>query len=85
VYEWGLTPRLRYPICLEGARAAPPEDCGGVPGYDEFLEAWRDPNHEEHDQMRSWAGPRYDPVRFDLKLVNDIFKTLRAQTWKGKR
>lgn len=35
--------------------------------------------------MRSWARPRYDPERFDLKLVNDILKTLRAQGSKARR
>ncbi len=75
-------PAVRYPICLDGARSAPPEDCGGIPGYEDFLEAWRDPKHEEHTQMRKWAGPRYDPERFDLKIVNKVLKTLRAQTSK---
>ena len=71
-------PAVRYPVCLAGARAAPPEDCGGHPGYKDFLEAWRDPRHREHAHVRSWAGPRYDPERFDLKLVNDILKMFRA-------
>jgi hypothetical protein len=35
------------PVCLPGARACPPEDCGGVPGYERPLEARRDPTHEE--------------------------------------
>lgn len=72
-------PAVHYPICLDGARSAPPEDCGSVPGYKNFLEAWCDPKHEEHEQMRRWAGPRFDPERFDLKLLNKILKTLRAQ------
>ena len=54
-------------------------------GHEEFIEAWRDPEHGEHEQMRSCAGPRYDPVRFYLKLVNEILKTFRAQTRKRKR
>jgi Plasmid pRiA4b ORF-3-like protein len=78
-------PAVRYPICLDGARAAPPEDCGSTPGYGHFLEAWRDPKHEEHEQMRRWAGPRYDPERFDLKVVNEVLKTLRAQASKSGR
>ncbi len=79
-----LDPGVRYPICLEGARSAPPEDCGGVPGFEEFLAA-KDPNHEEHEEMRSWAGLRYDPERFDLSLVNDILKTFRNPAPKRKR
>jgi hypothetical protein len=76
---------VRYPICLDGARSAPPEDCGGIPGYDDFLAAWRDPKHEAHAHMRKWAGPSYDPERFDLKVVNEILKTLRVQGRKKER
>ena len=39
------------PVCSAGAWACPPEDCGGVPGYEGFLEAIRDPAHEEHQVM----------------------------------
>lgn len=52
-----------YPRCLAGARRCPPEDCGGVHGYAEFLEAITDPKHPDHDQMREWAGP-FDPDDF---------------------
>jgi len=75
-------PAIRYPVCLAGARAAPPEDCGGTSGYEGFLEAWRDPAHEEHDHVRTWAGPRYVPERFDLNLVNEILKMFRPQAPK---
>ncbi len=71
-------PAVRCPICPSGARAGPPEDAGGPEGYEEFLEVWRDPKHERHEEMRSWAGPRYDPERLDLKLVNEVLKTFRA-------
>ena len=83
--RFGPDPAVRYPICLDGARSAPPEDCGGIPGYDDFLAAWRDPEHEEHDHMREWAGPRYDPERFDLKGVNEILKMFRMQGRKKER
>ena len=54
----------RYPVCVEGERACPPEDVGGVRGYAEFLEAIADPKHEEHDRMLEWAGD-FDPEEFD--------------------
>lgn len=56
----------RYPICLEGARACPPEDVGGVGGYSKYLEAMADPKHEEHEDSMAWRGP-YDPEAFDAE------------------
>ena len=55
----------RYPICLEGARHCPPEDVGGTPGYEEFLEAIADPEHERHDEFLTWVGGSFDPEEFD--------------------
>jgi hypothetical protein len=55
----------RYPLCLEGARACPPEDVGGTWGYEEFVEAVRDEDHEQHEDMLRWAGGRFDPEAFD--------------------
>lgn len=54
----------RYPICLEGERACPPEDVGGVGGYFEYCEAMADPTHEDHQDLMAWRGP-YDPEAFD--------------------
>jgi Plasmid pRiA4b ORF-3-like protein len=54
----------RYPVCLEGARHCPPEDVGGTPGYEEFLEAIADPEHERHEEFLRWAGGRFDPEEF---------------------
>ena len=62
-------PKAKYPICLEGARACPPEDCGGVPGYEEMLKALRDPTHEEHESTLQWVGGPYDPAAFDPEKV----------------
>lgn len=55
----------KFPICLEGERACPPEDCGGVTGYDHFLEVIADPQHEDHDDMVEWIGGKFDPETFD--------------------
>jgi len=56
-----------YPACIKGKRACPPEDCGGVWGYAEFLEAIKDPKHEEHESMLEWVGGEFDPEHFDVK------------------
>jgi len=54
----------RYPLCVEGERACPPEDVGGIWGYAEFLQALADPDHEQHDDFMEWAGP-FDSEEFD--------------------
>ncbi len=63
-------PAVRSPRCIGGARACPPEDCGGPPGYEHLLEVLRDPKHEEHEDMREWIGRDFDPEEFDLEAVN---------------
>ena len=56
---------IKYPVCISGERACPPEDCGGTSGYFEFLEAIMNPFHEEHEDMLRWAGEKFDPAHFD--------------------
>ena len=56
--------RNSWPMCLAGANACPPEDVGGLGGYEEFLEAVRDLSHEQHDAMRRWCGGPFDPMGF---------------------
>ncbi len=69
-----VDPRAKYPLCVEGERACPPEDCGGVWGYAEFLEAIQDPKHEEHESMLEWVGGRFDPEAFDAKRATEEMK-----------
>ncbi|HEY7297655.1 MAG TPA: plasmid pRiA4b ORF-3 family protein [Xanthobacteraceae bacterium] len=61
---------LTVPSCVGGARACPPEDCGGSWGYGELLEAIRDPRHPEHEDRIEWVGEHFDPERFDADAVN---------------
>lgn len=58
-------PGTRYPCCVEGERACPPEDCGGVWGYAGLLEKITDKDHEEHEEMLEWLGESFDPEAFD--------------------
>jgi hypothetical protein len=71
---------LRYPCCLAGRRACPPEDVGGPWGYEEFLAAVGDPGHDEHEHWMEWAGGSFDPAEFDLAAVN---KALAVFAWPG--
>jgi hypothetical protein len=67
----------RYPICLAGKRACPPEDCGGIPGYERLLEILRDPANEEYAETIEWLGGAFDPEGFDLAMVNRVLKQMR--------
>jgi hypothetical protein len=58
------------PLCLAGEHATPPEDVGGVIGYEEFLEALADRSHEEHEHMMSWVGRPFDPKYFSNEEAN---------------
>lgn len=60
-------PKVKYPLCLEGERACPPEDCGGVWGYVDFLEAIGNKKHAQHRELLRWIGGRFDSEAFDAK------------------
>lgn len=67
---------VAYPRCLFGARACPPEDCGGTDGYANLLTALTDPNNEEHADAIEWTGGGFDPEAFDPAAVNRDLATL---------
>ncbi|MEW5869570.1 MAG: plasmid pRiA4b ORF-3 family protein [Chloroflexota bacterium] len=71
----------RYPQCVAGKRACPPEDVGGVWGYEGFLEALADPKHPEHDEYLEWAGGEFDPAAFDLEEVNQQLGRPASRNW----
>jgi len=60
----------KYPICLEGKRACPPEDIGGVWGYDDFLKTISNPKDPEYEEMMEWYGEDFDPEFFDMEDIN---------------
>jgi hypothetical protein len=62
-------PRKRYPKCIDGARACPPEDCGGPGGYWDLMEILADPTHEDHEMMKEWLGRLLDSEAFDVRKV----------------
>ncbi len=63
--------------CIAGARACPPEDCGGIGGYYNLLVALSDPDHEDHDMLLEWVGGKYNPNAFDVARVDQSLKRLR--------
>jgi len=63
------------PVCLEGARSCPPEDCGGPEGYQTFLEAIRNKKHPQHKELLTWIGSSFNPEFFDLDAVNTALRS----------
>ena len=64
-----LADEPRLPLLLGGARAGPHEDAGGPSAYGEMVKALRNKRHSGHRMYRDWAGPLYDPERFDPWLA----------------
>ena len=90
LYEYDLGDSWRHDItllgtvegeekhgCIDGARACPPEDCGGVSGYYHLLEALSDSEHEDHDMLMEWVGCKFDPEAFDVEAIDRALKHLR--------
>jgi hypothetical protein len=65
--------------CLAGARAGPPEDCGGASRYAELLEALADPGHPEHAELSDWLGEEFDAEAFDLAAINRRLARLKRR------
>lgn len=57
-------PGVGYPRYVAGERNGPLEDCGGVPGFYDILDARDDPDHQEHQTAVTWLGD-YDPGTID--------------------
>jgi hypothetical protein len=67
-------PKAKYPLCLEGKRACPPEDCGGIWGYPDFVEAIQNPDHERHEELLEWVGGSFDPEAFDSAMATKAMR-----------
>src|SRR6266545_1835108 len=57
---------FKHAACLAGANNCPPEDCGGIGGYYDLLEAVSDPKHPDHSDLKEWLDGDFDPAFFDL-------------------
>lgn len=67
----------KSPVVIKGNKACPPEDCGGIWGYSDFLAAIQDPKHEEHEEMIEWVGGDFDPDEFDMDIINKKLDELK--------
>lgn len=64
-----------FPTLLDGAETAPPEDVGGIQGFYEFMEIYRDEKHLEHEDMKAWAESLYFR-EYDPDWINERLKGL---------
>lgn len=80
-------PAVKYPVCIAGERACPPEECGGIPGYEGMLELLSDPHHELYEDQVNWLKEHrknyfpYKPDHFALSKVK--FKNPKKH-WKAR-
>lgn len=74
------TPAVVYPRLLKASGACPPEDIGGAPGYEDFIKAIADPDHEQHDDMVRWSGGTSDPEDAGVDMIVERFDRL-AKKW----
>lgn len=77
-------PMADYPRLIGGARRAPPEDVGGLPGFEEFLTIMADAAHPEHDNIMTWHGRTFEPDNMDIATVNQRLEKLARRRATGK-
>jgi Plasmid pRiA4b ORF-3-like protein len=75
-----IDPSVKYPTCLDGQLACPPEDCGGIPGYYNLLEALADPRHPEHEELSEWIGGHFNPQAFSVERANRLLSPARRRS-----
>jgi hypothetical protein len=76
-------PGVLYPILVAAAGCCPPEDVGGAFGYQEFVAAISDPNHERHTEMKEWCDADIDPAVAPVGHLTSAVAAL-ARRWNRK-
>lgn len=72
-----------YPKLVNVTAKCPPEDVGGFPGYEMFLDAIADPKHPEHEHLKDWYGADFDPKAPETdELKFEVLKL--AKKWKPR-
>ncbi|MGF6754819.1 plasmid pRiA4b ORF-3 family protein [Paraburkholderia sp. GAS42] len=70
---------------VAGERACPPEDNGGTHGYTEMLRVLsHEPNSDEAQELRTWAGDNFDAELFDRRAANATLLRMAWNTWCKK-
>jgi hypothetical protein len=83
-----LAPGAILPQCLDGKRACPPEDCGGIYGYADIVRMSKDPTFKpegfSREELLEWVGEDFDPEAFDPEDVNARFRPARRAPRKPR-
>ena len=77
-------PLMDYPRFVDGERRAPPEDVGGIPGFEELLDAMAKPRHPARKSMLEWYGRPFDPEDISHDEVQTRIATLAKRRASGK-
>src|SRR3546814_3601136 len=77
-------PAASYPRLVDGAGCCPPEDCGGIPGFYDFLEAIADPQHPDHEDRLDWYGGPFDPADMGVEQINQELTRIAARRKPAK-
>ncbi len=75
----------KYPSCLYGERACPPEDCGGISGYYNLLDILQDKDHEEYGDMNQWLkghAKNYYPYNPEYFNPDEVVFWNPKKRWK---
>jgi hypothetical protein len=90
--DWGHTIKIENvftpeeevitPVCLDGARNCPPEDCGSIPGYEDIIHAMKKPTTKAAKEFIEWLGEKYDAELFDCDEINTVFKPKKTKKKK---
>lgn len=75
---------VEYPRFIDGERRAPPEDVGGLPGFETFLEAMAKPRHPQHGEVVEWYGGRFDPNDISVDRIQELIAKLARRRTLGK-
>jgi len=77
-------PNALYPQFLGGERRCPPEDCGGFPGYYDFLDNIASKQSKKRKAALDWYGRPYDPDEIDEQQIVINLESIANPRRKGR-
>lgn len=77
-------PATDYPRFVDGERRAPPEDVGGLPGFEAFLDAMASSRHPSRKSMLEWYGRHFDPADISTDEISSRMAKLAKRRAHGK-